>query len=99
MARKSPQACSSMKELRQEIDQIDADLIGLLVERAGYIDRAIELKIIENLPARTTDRVKDVISKVRASAGQQGLDEDLAEEIWMFLIEWSIQREDRVLSS
>lgn len=93
MARKPPQTCATMAELRVEIDDIDTALIKLLAERTAYIDRAVDLKRIENLPARTTDRVAEVISKVRENADQNGLDPDLAETLWGQLIEWSIQRE------
>lgn len=93
MARKSPDNCSTMAELRVEIDEIDTTLIRLLALRTTYIDRAVDLKRIENLPARTTDRVAEVIAKVRQNAGQNNLDPDLAETLWRELIEWSIQRE------
>mgnify|MGYP000462591590 CR=1 FL=1 len=93
MPRKSPNECASMAELRVEIDDIDTTLIRLLALRTTYIDRAVDLKRIENLPARTTDRVAEVIAKVRGNAEQQGLDSDLAETLWRELIEWSIQRE------
>lgn len=93
MTGKSPADCQSMAELRVEIDEIDRTLIELLARRTTYIDRAVDLKRIENLPARTTDRVAEVIAKVRETADQQGLDPALAENLWRELIEWSIQRE------
>lgn len=93
MTGKSPADCQSMAELRVEIDAIDRTLIELLARRTTYIDRAVDLKRIENLPARTTDRVAEVIAKVRETADQQGLDPALAETLWRELIEWSIQRE------
>lgn len=40
------------------------------------IDRAIMLKPRENLPARTTGRVAEVIAGVRDGAAQRGLDPD-----------------------
>ena len=82
-----------MAELRAEIDAIDGALIDLLARRASYIDRAVDLKRIENLPARTTDRVAQVVQNVRLLAGARGLDPDLAETLWSVLIEWSIARE------
>ena len=94
---RAAQDCASMAELRVEIDAIDRHLIAVLTHRAGYIDRAIPLKQVEDLPARTVDRVADVIAKVRAEAEAQGLDPELAETLWSELIEWSIRREQRVL--
>lgn len=82
-----------MAELRVQIDAIDVELIWLLARRGRYIDRAVDLKKIEGLPARTTDRVAEVLENVRAIASEQGLDPDLASKLWSELIEWSIQRE------
>lgn len=54
-----------MAELRTQIDAIDAELVHLLSDRSGYIDRAINLKQIEGLPARIVDRVDEVLDNVR----------------------------------
>ena len=88
----------SMTDLRTQIDALDGALIDMLVDRAGYIDRAITLKQNENLPARINDRVEDVVQKVRAKADASGFDADLAETLWRHLIEWSIAREEKVLT-
>ena len=89
--------CQSMAELRAQIDLLDRELVALLVRRAGYIDRAIALKPGENLPARIEPRVAEVLANVRATAEAEGLDPQLAEDIWRRIIEWSIAREERVL--
>lgn len=83
----SPRDCRSMAELRNEIDAIDEALIGLLARRTTYIDRAIELKRIEDLPARTNDRVAQVLANVRKTAADANFDADLAETLWRELIE------------
>ncbi|WP_420586426.1 chorismate mutase [Ruegeria sp.] len=92
-----PQDCQSMQELRAQIDKLDRQLIEMLVRRAGYIDRASQLKPGEGLPARIPDRVEDVVQRVRASSDELGMDPDLAEKLWRILIDWSIAREERVL--
>ncbi|WP_170326905.1 chorismate mutase [Ruegeria arenilitoris] len=92
-----PQDCKSMQELRAQIDKLDRQLIEMLVTRAGYIDRASQLKPGEGLPARIPERVEDVVQRVRTSSGELGMDPDLAEQLWRILIDWSIAREERVL--
>ncbi len=92
-----PQDCHSMQELRPQIDKLDRQLIGLLVKRATYIDRASQLKPGEGLPARIPERVEDVVQRVRKSSDELGMDPDLAEKLWRILIDWSIAREERVL--
>ena len=93
----APKACQTMADLRAQIGVFCVELIGLLVARSRYIDRSVDLKIIDGLPARTTDRVAEVLDKVGATASEQGLDPELARKLWAELIEWSIQREIREL--
>lgn len=86
-----------MAELRSRIDRIDGELVDLLALRAAHIDRAVQLKPGEGIPARAEDRVAQVIDNVRALARDKALDPDLAEELWRILIEWSIRREQRTI--
>ena len=97
MTRLSPENCRTMAELRLQIDAVDRELVALLVERAGYIDRATEIKPGVGLPARIEARVEEVVANVRAAAVQGGLDADLTEALWRRLIEWSIAREENIL--
>lgn len=93
----APETCQSMTELRAQIDAIDVELISLLVTRSRYIDRAVDIKKARGIPARTTDRVVEVLNKVSSSASEKGLDPGLARKLWAELIEWSIQKEVREL--
>ena len=86
-----------MAELRVEIDALDVQLVDLLSRRSEYIDRAVDLKRIEKLPARITDRVAEVVGNVRVTASDRGLDPDIVERLWTELIEWSIAREAKHL--
>ena len=96
-AMKRPADCDTMQDIRAEIDRLDAALIMLLVERAGYIDRAAVVKAGTGLPARIDARVEQVVANVRAEAVAQGLSPDLAETLWRQLMDWSIAREETVL--
>lgn len=88
-----------MGELRLQIDRLDQALVTLLTERAGYIDRAAQIKAACGLPARITERVEDVVQKVRGHAQATGLSEDLVETLWRDLMEWAIAREDAHLAA
>lgn len=92
-----PEHCETMADLRGQIDRIDRALLDLLAERARYIDRAVVLKPRENLPARTTDRVAQVIANVRKGAEDRNLDPDQIERIWTDLIETAIAHEAKLL--
>lgn len=89
--------CQSMTELRTAIDELDQTLVALLTTRAGYIDRAVELKTKNGLPARIDARVDQVVENVRRHAMATELDPDLVEALWSTLINWSIDREETVL--
>lgn len=89
--------CGTMEVLRDQIDLVDEELIALLAERVGYIDRAIELKRAAGLPARIPHRVEEVVMHARREAEQRGLDPDQIETMWRQLIEWSIDREAQVI--
>ncbi|MQY43085.1 chorismate mutase family protein [Epibacterium sp. SM1969] len=92
-----PKDCSSMAELRAQIDRLDVELVELLKERAGYIDRAIDLKIENGWPARIPERVDEVIENVGREAAERDLDPEIVKALWRQLVDWSIQREAQVI--
>ena len=92
-----PADCTSMDQIRAEIDRLDEDLVRLFAARAGYIDRAAEIKAEVDLPARIDARVEEVVGNVRRHADTYGLPPELVEKLWRRLIDWSIAREESVL--
>jgi isochorismate pyruvate lyase len=91
---RKPEDCTTMAHIRAEIDRLDDDLVRLFAERAGYIDRAAEIKAGADLPARIDSRVEEVVQNVRRHAATYGLPPDLVEKLWRRLIDWSIAREE-----
>ncbi|MFN3824759.1 MAG: chorismate mutase [Pseudorhodobacter sp.] len=94
---RKPAECEDMAHIRAEIDRIDEVLVRIFAERAGYIDRAAEIKSEVDLPARIDDRVEQVVANVRRHAVTHGLPPDLVEKLWRRLIDWSIAREENRL--
>ena len=91
---KTPADCTTMAELRVEIDRLDADRVALFAQRVGYIDRAAEIKAEVGMPARIGSRVEEVIANVRRHAEGHGLPPDKLEKLWRKLVDWSIEREE-----
>ena len=89
-----PADCTTMTEIRAEIDRLDEDLVRLFAERAGFIDRAAEIKGEVDRPVRIGSRVEEVVTNVRRHAVTHGLPPDLVEKLWRRLIDWSIAREE-----
>ena len=91
---KRPEDCTTMADIRAEIDRLDAELVALFAQRTAYIDRAAEIKEEVGLPARIEDRVEQVVGNVRRHAVAHGLPPDKLEKLWRKLIDWSIEREE-----
>lgn len=92
-----PDECTTMAEIRAEIDRLDEDLVRLFAQRAEYIDRAAVIKAKVDLPARIDGRVEEVVANVRRHADTYGLPPELVEKLWRRLIDWSIAREEAAL--
>jgi len=84
--------CTTMAEIREEIDRVDRDIVPLLVERLGYIKQAGFIKKDRDT-VRDNWRIEDVISKVIATSKANAGDEKMTEDLYRFLIEWSINHE------
>ena len=82
----------TMKEVREEIDLLDKELVLLLARRQKCIEMAALVKNDENLII-DEERIEDVISKVTSFGDSCGLSKDIAEPLWRKLIELSIQHE------
>ena len=96
MAKNKPSECSSMDDVREEIDRIDNQLVDLVAERFTYVDRAWQLKDSPD-QAVVPWRIQQVVDKVKARAGDKGLPPELAESIWRQMIGWFIQYEEEKL--
>lgn len=94
---KLPADCTTMADIRAEVDRLDAALIGLFAARTGYVDRAARIKAGVGLPARIDSRVAQVVDNVRRHAVAQGLPPEPFETIWRGLVDWSIAREETLL--
>jgi len=91
-SRVSPEACSTMAEVRQGVDALDRALVALMAERQRYMDAAARIK-----PDRDAvfdqARIDDVVAKVLEAAKAQGLSPDIAEPVWRLLIDRCIAHE------
>lgn len=96
MSARKPTDCTDMSEVRAEIDRIDFELVRLIAERFGYVDRAWQLK---NDPTEATVpwRIQQVIDRVRSHAENQGISPALTEALWRQMIGWFIQYEEEKL--
>ena len=94
---RTPSQCESMEHVRAEIDRLDNELVDLMAERFGYVERAWQLKTRPE-EAHVPWRIQQVIDRVRKRASDRGVSPDLAEAMWRQMIGWFIQYEEEKLS-
>lgn len=94
---KLPHECTSITEVRNEIDRIDAQLIQLLGERFGYVREVVKYKEKNDKAVEASDRRKTVIDSRRQWAEQQGIDPDVIEQIYNTLIDYFIAEEKKLM--
>ena len=83
-----------LRPLRDRIDAIDTEIVGLLARRMDCVGEVIGMKQAHGLPARIDARVEEVVANVRAKANELGAPPDLAEVVYRHMIEWVIAHEE-----
>jgi len=85
---------ANLKVLRDEIDDIDNQLVTLLAKRLAVTTKVGELKSVEGMPIFAPEREVDLISKRREQAESSGLSGDLIEDILRRLMRDSYVSQD-----
>ena len=84
--------CSSLEEVRENIDRIDNEIIKLIAERTTYVVQASSFKKDE-AGVKDSARVEKVIAKVRAKAVEYGANQDMVEALYREMISRFINME------
>ena len=87
---------TSLTGVRQKIDDIDRQMIGLMARRGKYVKVAAKFKTTEAEVA-ATDRVATVIEKVKKIATESGADVVVVEQVYRKMITEFIELERREL--
>ena len=82
---KTPEACTSLADIRSEIDRLDRDIVRLLASRQAYVLAAAQFKRSE-AEVTAPDRVEQVVANVRCIAEAEGADADIVERVYRELI-------------
>lgn len=72
--------CTSIDEVRSNIDSIDGKIVGLLAERGSFVKQAARFKKTTD-DVKAPQRVEQVITKVRALAVELGGDSEVTEAV------------------
>jgi len=89
---------SSLQEAREAIDLIDAEIIRLLGNRAGYVHQVVQFKKTPD-DVRAPARYAEVMRRRRDLAEAAGLNPDVIEGMYKLLVDNFIQEEMDLLQS
>jgi isochorismate pyruvate lyase len=82
----------SLDQVREEIDQVDRELVQALARRKALVERAARIKQFPRNVA-DEDRNEEVLSNVRASARELGLPERFVERVWRLMTQLWIRHQ------
>ncbi len=87
----------SLEEVRENIDRLDSQIVGLIKERSDFVAQAARFKK-DTDDVKAPKRVEAVIEKVRNLAEKKNVSPDLIEEVYRTMIACFIKEELEVHS-
>ena len=86
--------CTTMQDVRREVNALDDVLVPLLVERVGYMTQAARIKHgVEQV--RDEARIQAIVDRVRVQAAAEGGEPAVIEAIYRDMMEVCIAYEHR----
>jgi isochorismate pyruvate lyase len=85
-------ACNSLEQVRENIDRLDRQIVGLLAERGSYVTQAARFKKTTN-DVKAPQRVEQVITKVVALSSEMGANPAVTEAVYRAMISAFINAE------
>ncbi|MBV4452751.1 MULTISPECIES: chorismate mutase [Pseudomonas] len=84
--------CTTLEEVRTNIDLLDKQIITLLAERGRYVSQAARFKK-DTADVKAPQRVEQVIAKVRGLSETVGANPEVTEHVYRAMIAAFIQQE------
>ncbi|MDN6864199.1 MULTISPECIES: chorismate mutase [Pseudomonas] len=84
--------CTTLEEVRNNIDRLDQQIVTLLAERGHYVSQAAHFKKDAD-GVKAPQRVEQVIAKVRNLAEVAGANPQVTEQVYRAMIAAFIQQE------
>ncbi len=94
LVRPSAVHCSTMPEVRAQIDALDDVLVPLLVQRISYMSQAARIKQ-DASHVRDEARIQAIVDRVRQQAQEEGGEPAVVEAIYRGMMEACIAFEHR----
>ena len=84
--------CTTLEEVRNNIDRLDQQIVTLLAERGRYVSQAARFKK-DTDGVKAPQRVEQVIAKVRGLSEAVGANPEVTEQVYRAMIAAFIQQE------
>ncbi|NVZ21163.1 chorismate mutase [Pseudomonas costantinii] len=84
--------CTSLEQVRENIDRLDQQIVTLLAERGRYVSQAARFKK-DTDGVKAPQRVEQVIAKVRGLSQTVGANPEVTEQVYRAMIAAFIQQE------
>jgi len=84
--------CTSIDEVRANVDSIDREIVRLLAKRGGFVKQAARFKKTTD-DVKAPQRVEQVITKVRTLAAEVGGNPEVTESVYRAMISAFISAE------
>jgi 4-amino-4-deoxychorismate mutase len=85
--------------LRQEIDQLDAELLAVLHQRFAVCRQIALYKRDAVIPMMQSNRVQRVKDRARSLAASRGIDETFISAVYDLIIAEACRLEDRIIEA
>lgn len=96
--KKTPEECTSITDVRNEIDNIDWAIINLLYHRFQYVKEVVKYKEPTSNSIEASDRRTSMLQTRRQWAEQAGLSPDVIENMFDNLVEYFISEEKKIVN-
>ena len=84
--------CQSLEQVRENIDLLDRQIVGLLAERGAYVSQAARFKK-DSRAVKAPQRVEQVFANVRGLTSELGANPQVTEDVYRAMIAAFIQQE------
>jgi isochorismate pyruvate lyase len=88
-----PDACKTLQEVRDGIDELDHVLLHLLVRRQAYTVSAAKIKKDAGMAIRDEKRIEQQVARAKALGAEKGLSALIVEPLFRVMIEQHIKYE------
>ena len=89
---KTPGDCQNIEDVREAIDALDREIVGLIGRRSRYVEAAARFKTGEE-SVRAPKRQEKMLQERRLWAEEEGLNPDVVERIYRNLVAYFVNRE------